>query len=61
MSKSNVVAPQESLENSEINVANVHSDNEDNSTNITPAALDLLSPHARAALERILGKPHNPE
>lgn len=36
----------------------IHDENEDRKT---PVILDDLSPHARSALDRLLGKAHDPE
>lgn len=41
--------------------ARVHDEMEDRSDRLAQAALDELSPHARAALNRLLGTPHDPE
>lgn len=41
--------------------ARIHDENEDRDDRQTAAALDELSPHTRAALDRLLGKAHDPE
>lgn len=41
--------------------ARVHDEMEDRSDRLAQAALDELSPHARAALNRLLGTPRDPE
>lgn len=41
--------------------ARIHDENEDRSDKLAQSALDELSPHARAALNRLLGKAHDPE
>lgn len=39
----------------------VHDENEDRDDQLSANALDELSPHARAALNRLLGKAQDPE
>jgi hypothetical protein len=39
-----------------LEAARIHDENEDRDDRQTAAALDELSPHARAAVERLLGK-----
>jgi hypothetical protein len=41
--------------------ARIHDENEDRADQMAAKALDELSPHARAAFERLLGKAHDPE
>lgn len=41
--------------------ARIHDEMEDRSDRIAETALDELSPHARAALNRLLGTPRDPE
>jgi hypothetical protein len=41
--------------------ARIHDENEDRADQLSAKALDELSPHARAALDRLLGKAHDPE
>lgn len=41
--------------------ARIHDENEDRADQLDAKALDELSPHARAALNRLLGKAHDPE
>lgn len=41
--------------------ARIHDENEDRAVQLDAKALDELSPHARAALNRLLGKAHDPE
>lgn len=44
-----------------MNLCQIHDDNEDKHANVTPESLKALSPHARAAYERILGTPKDPD
>lgn len=41
--------------------ARIHDENEDRNDQLSAKALDELSPHARAAVERILGTPKDPD
>lgn len=41
--------------------ARIHDENEDRNDQLSAKSLDELSPHARAALNRMLGKAHDPE
>jgi hypothetical protein len=41
--------------------ARIHDENEDRAYQLSIKALDELSPHARAALDRLIGKAHDPE
>lgn len=41
--------------------ARIHDENEDRADQLSAKALDELSPHARAALNRLLGKAPDPE
>lgn len=44
-----------------LEASRIHDEHEDRVTQISEAALDELSPHARAALNRLLGTPRHPE
>ena len=57
MSKSTVVP---SVPSAKV-LARIHDENEDRNDQLSAKALDELSPHARAAVERILGTPKDPD
>lgn len=41
--------------------ARIHDENEERADRLAAKAFDELSPHARVALERLIGKPRDPE
>lgn len=41
--------------------ARIHDENEDRADQLDAKAFDELSPHTRAAMNRLLGKAHDPE